>query len=491
MGPPNQKPEKRFLSSKRIAGLALLSAIALLIHGYHPYAEDAEIYLPGILKILNPSLFPANADFFGEHASHSLYPTLIAASVRLTHLPLPWVTFLWQIAALFLLLAGTWRLAAAFFPQDRARWGAVVLMTTLLTLPVAGTALYIFDQYVNPRNLAAFAAVFAVAETLRRRYLVALLWLVLAAAVHPLMSSFAIAFCVWLAVLDRYRPRVLGFAAFLPVGIFDPPPPAYHEVALRQSYFFVTRWEWYEWLGLIGPVLLSWWLARLARRRGMENIELVSRAMIPYILVASVAAIVLSIPRFEALARFEPLRCLALAYMVLIVIGGGLLSQHLLQGRTWRWLVLFVPLGLGMYLAQRQLFPASAHIEWPWAQPRNPWAQAFEWVRVNTPEDALFALNPRHMELPGEDENGFRARAQRSMLADAVKDKGAASAFPPLSVKWLEQIRDQENWERFQKDDFEHLRQKYGVTWIVIEQPGPPELDCPYQNATVRVCRLD
>jgi hypothetical protein len=177
--------------------------------------------------------------------------------------------------------------------------------------------------------------------------------------------------------------------------------------------------------------------------------------------------------------------------MLLIVIGGGLLSQYVLQERVWRWLVLFVPISVGMFLAQRQLFPASAHVEWPWAQPLNPWAQAFEWVRTNTPSDALFALNPRHMELRGEDENGFRARAQRSMLADAVKDKGAASAFPPLSVKWLEQIRDQENWEQFQKDDFERLRQKYGISWIVVEQPGLAGLECPYQNSAVRVCRLE
>src|SRR5271168_2588962 len=89
----------------RLSGLLLLSAIALLIHGYHPYAEDAEIYLPGVLKILNPSLFSANAEFFGEHAGHSLYPNLIAFSVRATHATLPWVAFLWQLLSIFLLLA--------------------------------------------------------------------------------------------------------------------------------------------------------------------------------------------------------------------------------------------------------------------------------------------------------------------------------------------------------------------------------------------------
>ncbi len=478
--------------------LFLLTAAALLIHGYHPYAEDSEIYLPGVLKILNPSLFPANAEFFGEHAGHTLYPNLIAFSVRATHLPLPWVAFLWHLVSIFLLLAASWRLASALFesesPEDeRARWAAVASMAALLTLPIAGTWLYILDQFLNPRNLAAFAALFAVAEVLHRKYGRAVLWLAFAVVMHPFMAAFAILFCAWIVLLDRYRPRVLGFAVALPFGItFDPPPAAYHEVALRQRSHFVLRWEWYEWLGVIGPVLLFWWFAGWGRRRGMKNLELVSRAMVPYVALAALAAIVLGIPaRFEALTRLQPLRCLALCYMVLVVVGGGLVGKYLLQRQVWRWLALFVPLSLGMCFAQRQVFPASAHIEWPWAQPRNQWAQAFEWIRGNTPVDALFALDPRHMELPGEDENGFRARAERSMLADLVKDKGACSMFPPMSVAWAEQVGDQKNFEKFGKEDFERLRQKYGVSWVVVEQPGPAGMECPYENPAVRVCRVN
>ncbi len=284
------------LNIKRIAGLLLLTAIAVVIHGYHPYAEDSEIYLPGVLKILNPNLFPANAEFFGEHAAHTWYPNLIALSVRATHLPLPWVLFLWQLICILLLLVASWRLASALFEEraanERACWGAVALMAALLTLPVSGTALYIMDQYMNPRNLAAFASVFAVAETLRHRYVAGGFGLVFAALVHPLMASFAIAFCVWLLVLDRYRPGALGFAILLPFGItLEPPPPAYHEVALRQPYFYIQRWEWYEWLGLVAPVILFWMLARFARRRKMDNLELVSRAVVPFVLAATLAAI--------------------------------------------------------------------------------------------------------------------------------------------------------------------------------------------------------
>jgi hypothetical protein len=83
-----------------------------------------------------------------------------------------------------------------------------------------------------------------------------------------------------------------------------------------------------------------------------------------------------------------------------------------------------------MWIAQCALFPASAHIEWPGVQPQSSWAQAFVWIRQNTPVDALFALDPFHMQIPGEDANGFRVIAQRSML-DAVKDSGAVAMFPP------------------------------------------------------------
>ena len=248
----------------RASGLLFLSVAALFIHGYHPYAEDAEIYLPGVLKILNPSLFPANAEFFGEHAGHTLYPNVIAFSVRALHLPLPWVAFLWQLLSIFLLLAASWRLASAFFvsesiEDERARWAATALMAALLTLPIAGTALYILDQFLNPRNLAAFAALFAVAEVLHKKYGRAVLWLVFAAVVHPFMAGFAIMFCAWLVLLDRFQPGFLGFAAVaLPFGItLEPPPAAYHEVALRQPSHFILRWEWYEWLGAMGRCCCS------------------------------------------------------------------------------------------------------------------------------------------------------------------------------------------------------------------------------------------
>jgi hypothetical protein len=177
--------------------------------------------------------------------------------------------------------------------------------------------------------------------------------------------------------------------------------------------------------------------------------------------------------------------------MFLFVCVGGFLGEYVLKDRAWRWLVLLIPLSVGMFLAQRSLFRASAHIEWPGRAPKNPWAQAFVWIRENTPADAVFAIDPDYMRWPAEDAIGFRCLAQRSRLADTVKDGGVVSMFPPLADEWLEQVRAQNPWRNLRAADFARLRQKYGVTWVVVQQLGVDGLTCPYQNPAVRVCRLE
>ena len=487
---------------KTLAILLLLTAGALLVHGYHPYAEDAEIYLPGVEKVLHPGLFPAGQEFFASHASLTIFPNLIAFFLRLTHLPMETGLFLWHVASIFLLLLACWELSSLLFPSTRARWCGVCLVAALLTIPVAGTALYIMDQYLNPRNLAAFAGIFAVVRTLEKKYLRAALWLAFAGSVHPLMAAFGFSFCFLLLVAEEFEKRTTGsahlnaetaLAGLLPFGISLAPPasPAYHAAAMRHGFHYIQLWRWYEQLGILAPVVLFWWFARIARERQWHRLELLCRALIVYDLVYFFAALVVDLPeRFESLARLQPLRSLHLLYILLFLIMGGLLGEFVLKNRAWRWLALFVPLGVGMFVAQRDLFPASAHIEWPGVAPKNEWAQAFVWVRDNTPVDAVFALDPDFMQIRGEDTTGFRCLAQRSRLADLSKDSGAVSMFPPLAEDWWTEVRAQTPWKSFHAEDFLRLKKKYDVSWVVVQQPGVAGLDCAYQNAAVRVCRI-
>jgi hypothetical protein len=94
------------------------------------------------------------------------------------------------------------------------------------------------------------------------------------------------------------------------------------------------------------------------------------------------------------------------------------------------------------------------------------------------------------MDIAGEDEIGFRCLAQRSRLADGVKDNGVVSMFPPLAEEWWMQVQAQTPWKSFGTEDFLRLKKTYGVGWVVVQQPGVAGLDCAYQNSVVRVCRI-
>jgi hypothetical protein len=369
----------------------------------------------------------------------------------------------------------------------------VALIASLLTLPVAGTALYLMDQYLNPRNLAAFAAVFAVTRVLEKKYARAAAWIIFAAAVHPLMASFAVAFCAVLILMERLQKPALAMAAVFPfANFFAPPSPAYREAMRFHISHFLPQWQWYEWVGLIAPFAVLIWLGRIARSRNLKNLERICHAAVVYELVYFAIALVFAIPqRFEALARLQPLRSLLLVYIFMLMAIGGFVAEYILKNRVWRWLLLFLPMCAGMFVAQHQLFPSTAHIEWPWGPPQNQWEQAFLWIRQNTPTDACFAIDPFYMEAPDEDRIGFRALAERSRLADANKDSGAVAMFPPLADEWWEQFQAQKNWQHFTRADFFRLREKYQIGWTVLQTPQALGFPCPYANQTVTVCRVE
>jgi hypothetical protein len=470
----------------------LLTWGALLVHGYHPFAEDAEIYLPGVERTLQPELFPTDARFFECYTRASLFSRLVAASVRLSHLSLETTLFIWHLLSVFLLLLGCRRLSEEFFPSEAARWAGVSTIAALLTLPVAGTALYIMDQYVNPRNLAAFAGVFAVTSAFRSQYGRTSLWICFAIALHPLMGVFVLFLC-GLLLRIQFKPSFLVAAFLLPASLLAASnSPAYDEAARLHSFHYLFAWRWHEWLGIIAPLGVLWWFSALSLDQQKPQVHRLCRALILYGAICFAAAILLSLPgNYGPLARFQPLRSLHLLYLLMFLLIGGFCGEFFLKHHVWRWAVLFLPLCVGMWLAQRTLFPASSHIEWPHAIKHNLWAQAFLWIRDHTDIQAKFAVDPNYLYIQGEDTNGFRAISQRSKLSDAGKDSGEVSMFPNLAEKWWTEVQAQENWRSFNATDFARLRDTHGVNWVVVQTRANSNLQCPYRNDAVMVCRLD
>jgi hypothetical protein len=164
-------------SSSTLAIILLLAILAVLVHGYHLGIEDQDVYLAAINKQLNPSLYPHNAEFFMAQMRATVFDKLIAVCARVTHVRLEWLMFFEHIGSIFLILLGCWRIACRCFTTASGRWAAVVLVTGLLTIPVAGTALYIIDQYLHPRAIATAAILFAVVAVFDGRRIAALIWL--------------------------------------------------------------------------------------------------------------------------------------------------------------------------------------------------------------------------------------------------------------------------------------------------------------------------
>jgi len=468
--------------------LALLTCFAIALHGYHGGVEDAEIYLPGVLKHLQPDLFPKNAEFFNSHAGMTLYPLFMAASIRLLHLSAGTVMLLWHAVTIFGLLLGCFRIARLCFPAPHAAWCGVALVASLLTIPVAGTALYIMDQYVTTRSFSTAASILALSCLLERRYVPAAACAIFTMLVHPLMSVFLLGLAGCVVFFDRAPVRQP--AVSLPVVFFPPVSTAYREVLRAHPYFLLTNWNVFERLGIAGPLVI--FLAIRVLRPGGGPLPRLIKAVVAFEAVFAAAALFVSMPGpLERFAELQPLRCLLLVYILLFLLGGCLLGERLLHRRLWRWALLFGPLCAGMAVAQVRLFPDSSHIEWPWQGTRNAWAAGFEWVRSHTPQNAYFALDPDYERLPGEDIHGFRAIARRSMLADNGKDSGAVSMFPALAAEWSEQVNARRGWKRFERADFLRLKARFGVDWVVLQSPEQHGLNCPYRNDRMLVCRLE
>jgi hypothetical protein len=272
----------------------------------------------------------------------------------------------------------------------------------------------------------------------------------------------------------------------------QPEPFEYRQVAMSRYYWFLTQWHWYEWLGIAGPMLILG-ITAFARQRSDDHPGRVALARM--CITAGIASVMVALlfarPESAGLivARLQPLRVFQLIYTVMILFVGAHLSVWLGRKKL-QWAATFGILAAIMFFAECRTFPSSPHIEFPSKQQKNPWVQAFEWIRNNTPKDALFALDSDYITKPGEDAQSFRAIAERSALPDYSKDGGEAAITPSLTAAWKTgQTLQFRLSERTDKDRIAALAPA-GVSWVVLTKSASTSLPCAYANGAVKVCHL-
>jgi hypothetical protein len=476
--------------------IAVLTPVVLLVHGYHPLADDGAVYVTGIKKLADPGLYQTDAVFALSPTHLSVFAHVLAALLRWGHLPLPGLLLACHVASIFLFLLGSWKVAARIFPTRSACWGAVLLAGCCFTLPIAGTSLSIMDPYVTARSFCTPLSLFALAAVLDEKWLQSALWLASAALLHPLMTAYAAIamFTVALAGRGRWRSLallaalgwVLGAVIFIVTRHTDP-SLAYNRAALSRSYFFLSSWRWYEYPGLLMPLLLLNIAGARCRTKPARALAIAATILGSCALLTSICFVHRS--GSLLLARLQLLRAFHLVYIIGVLLAGGMLAT-LAQGHKRAIAALYLLLLLTLFASQRLTYPASSHVEWPGLAPRNRWQQAFLWIGANTPKDAIFALDNDYIEGAGEDAQGFRATAERSAVADWYKDGGIASNFRQAALPWWQgsQATAQLNGATDQQR-LARLR-PFGVSWIILPVQAKTDFPCPFTNARVRVCQL-
>jgi len=477
-------------------GVLLLTILGFLVMGYHPGLEDDAIYLAAVKADLNPALFPYNAAFFRLQVQATFFDRWMALFVRSTRMPVAWAELVWQFIALFLILWAVKMIANRLFAEETARWAAVALVAAVFTLPVAGTALYMADQHLHPRSLATAFILLATWRVLDRRFWQAVPLLLVACLLHPLMGAMGISFCIFLTLAMRWAARARSFSGspamlLAPGWVFEKATPSWRQALDTRTYYYLYQWTWYEWLGAIGPLIFFLVIWRVSREKGDLLLARFSLAVFCYGVFHQVLAMALLWPRsLVRVTPWQPMRYLHLVYFFFVLVAGGLIGKYLLKRSAWRWAVFLLLAGSCMFAWQRVEFRASQHLELPGRKPANEWLQAFSWIRQNTPVNAYFALDPHYMDAPGEDYHGFRPLAERSELADTVKDAAAVTQVPELGPVWATQVDALAGWPQFTLADFERLKAQFGVDWALVSYPAPQGLPCPWHSKTVAVCTI-
>jgi hypothetical protein len=500
--------------------VTVLTVLALAVHGYHPYAEDGGLYMAGIKRILDPAMYPHGTEFVVEHLRFSLFAPMVAGLVRASGLSVEMVLLLLHIASFWATLFAAWMLAERCYERRELRIGAVALLAAWLALPIAGTSLMLMDPYVTARSISTPCALLALVGALgfllpcegvsgKRWWGLALCCgaLAIAAVMHPLMAAYALGCVLTLGCMlfSSRSSRAGAVVGLCVVGVATatalqtlalPEDGAYLRVALTRRYWFPSQWHWYELIGLVAPLVILSYVAMTRRREGdSARIALARMAVVAGSAAMIVATLFARIGvTTHLVARLQPLRVFQTIYIVMILAVGAAFAERVLQRRAIRWVTAFAALAAVMLFAERETFPASAHIELPtelrWSTPKNAWVRAFVWIRQNTPKDALLALDADYITKPGEDAQCFRAVAERSALPDYSKDGGEASITPALTDAWIAGQTAQTGLST--ETDAQRIAalKPLGVDWVVLERSAATEFACDYANEAVKVCRL-
>jgi len=432
-------------------GLFVVLAI-LNSAGYRYGASDQALYIPAVLRHLDPSLFPQDRALIDAQAGVIAIDEILAVVVRLTGIALPQLFFALYLTGLLLLAAGAMLIGGHLY---RTRW-AVVALGAALTLrhAIAKTGANSLEGYFHPRQLAFALGVLAIAALLERRERIAAALLIAAAIVHP---TTAIWFGVWLgAAVWLARPAwrkalaAVAVAGVIVVALVLWRGPLagrlvrmdadWLAVIADRDYLFPLAWPVDVWVtNLIAiPVIVLCWRARA--RAGLtvvgETPMVAGALLLPVIFFAwlpfSAAHVALAV-QLQVTRVFWMIDFLGTVYLVWALAEG---AKSIVGRRAAiaALAILALSAGRGSYgcfiqFPDRRILALDIQ--------HGDWRDAMTWAQTTGPGSGWLA-DPHHAALYG---STVRAAGHRDVLIDLLKDPAIAMYDRPLAMRLADRQR--------------------------------------------------
>jgi hypothetical protein len=480
------------------SGIFFVVLATLNSAGYRYGASDQALYIPAVVRHLEPADFPRDAPLIDSQARLMVIDELVAGVVRVTGLSLQHLFFGLYIFTLLLLLAAASRIAGRLY---RTRWAAVALGAALtLRHAIAKTGTNTLEGYFHPRQLAFALGLFAVAFFLERRERPSLVLLALAAAVHPTTAAW---FGVWLGValwLARPAWRIgLTAAAVAAAGAvvvvtrgstgghFSRMDAAWLAVIADRDYLFPAAWPLDAWLtNLITiPVIVLCWRARA--RAGLTvagETPLVAGALALAVLFFfwlpfNMSHVAIAV-QLQAARVFWMLDVLATMYLVWAIAEAGHGASRT-RGTIVAAVLVALSLCRGLYICyvqfpDRRIFALDIQHE--------DWRNAMAWARTTDPGSGWLA-DPGHAAKYG---SSLRAAGHRDVLIERLKDRAIAMYDRDTAMRIADRERALSVLQWDTSDGALALARRFGLDYLVIDR----EMSLPlaHQSGSLYIYRL-
>jgi hypothetical protein len=467
--------------------------------GYRYGASDQALYIPAVLRHLDPALFPQDRVLISAHARLMVADELLAGIVRVTGVSIQQLFFALYVTSLLLLVAGASQIGGHLY---RTRW-AVAALGAALTLrhAIAKTGANSLEGYFHPRQFAFALGVLAVGAFLKRRERIAEALLLGAGLVHPTTAFW---FTVWLGVAAWFgRPEwrkalavcagVLGVAAGLALwrgplaGRLTPMDAGWLAVIADRDYLFPLAWPVDVWVtNLIAiPVIVVCWRARVRARlsvagetpivAGALTLAIIFFAWLPL----SAAHVALAV-QMQVTRVFWMIDFLGTIYLVWAIAEGtaAAIGRRAVIAAA---LILTLSTARGLYGCFIQ-FPDRRIVALDIQH--ADWRDAMAWARTTDPGSGWLA-DPHHAALYG---STVRAAGHRDVLIDLLKDPAIAMYDRPLAMRLADRERALATLAWDTPDGARALARRYGLDYLVIDRELP--LPLAHQAGSIFIYKI-